>query len=147
MPLWQPMQLFRNKRADAARAARHVLANAIRRPGDVHDVLQVIAQMIQHREAEHRPVGAVDEEGAGGAARGHHARGRGRRNALERRLGAGHQVRAQIDLLASSASYMALFEAEYAGSPDLPSPVYTRSALSKVLKGTLSRTMPITVAV
>ena len=99
MPLWQPMQLVRNKRADAAGAAGHVLADAIRRPRRIHDARQVIAQMIHHREAEHRPIRPVDEEGARGAARGHHAGGGRRRNSGERGLGARHQMRLQIDVV------------------------------------------------
>ena len=46
----------------------------------------------------------------------------------------------------SIASYMALFEGEYAGTPAAESAMYTRSALSSVLNGTSSRTMPTTVA-
>src|ERR1700736_4336217 len=47
----------------------------------------------------------------------------------------------------SMATYMSLFVGEYAGTPEAESATYTRSALSKVLNGTSSRTMPTTVAV
>ncbi len=63
--------------AVAARAARYVLADAVRDAAGVQYLLHVAAQVVQHREAEHRAVGAGDEEGLGGGARRQYAR-RGR---------------------------------------------------------------------
>ena len=55
--------------AVTARRAAHVLADAIRRTRDVHDRIQIRAQVIDQRETEHRAVGAVDEECRRGGAR------------------------------------------------------------------------------
>src|SRR5256885_13228007 len=49
-------------RSVPARGARHVLADAIRGARGVHHRLHVMAEVIDHGEAEHRAVGAVDEE-------------------------------------------------------------------------------------
>ena len=48
--------------AVATGRAAHVLADAIRRPRGVVHLLHVAAHVIHQREAEHRAVGAVDEE-------------------------------------------------------------------------------------
>ncbi len=61
--------------AVATRGAAHVLADAIRRTRRVRELLHVAAHVVDHREAEHRAVGAGDEESGRRGARGDEARG------------------------------------------------------------------------
>ena len=91
--------------AVAARAARHVLTNAIRRTRRVVHLLHVAAHVVQHREAEHRAVRAVDEERFGRRARRDDAGGRRGRQAVQRRLrGVDCSTARRSALLLSSAS-------------------------------------------
>src|SRR5256885_17129559 len=73
-------------RSVPARGARHVLAYAIRGPRGVHHRLHVVAEVIDHGEAEHRAVGAVDEERRGRATRGDEPGGRLHRRSVAARL-------------------------------------------------------------
>ena len=87
-----------------ARGARHVLADAIRGTGGVHHRLHVMAEVIDHGEAEHRAVGAVDEERGGRAARGNEAGGRLHRGAVGPRLRAALKRGAQNNAVALRGS-------------------------------------------
>src|SRR3984893_12082156 len=86
-----------------ARRARHILADPIRGPRGVHHRLHVVAEVIDHGEAEHRAVGAVDEERGSRAARGDEAGGRLRRYAVGGRLRGALERGAQINAVALRA--------------------------------------------
>jgi hypothetical protein len=73
MPEWQAMQLFRNRR--------------------------LRAEVVHQRVAEHRAVGARDEECLRGGTGGDHAGSRIGRNAIRRRLRRLHQVVLEADAL------------------------------------------------
>ncbi len=83
-------------RAIAARRARHVLADAVRRPAGVLHLFHVAAQMVDQRETEHRAVGAGDEERLRCGARRDHARRGRRRQPGRARLRGARESRAQV---------------------------------------------------
>ena len=93
--------LVEEQLAVAPRTARHVLANPVGGAGRVLELLQVHAQVVEQGEAKHGAIGAVDKEGPGRGAAGHHTRHRRRRQAGYATLGVAHQYRRIAEIAAT----------------------------------------------